>query len=417
MSPEYYRSAVRSSVAKQAVRKLGRLRHSGDGRLESLGHDFDRGHRDYVESLPEGERLWLRTKPFSAPPNFELATCLRTFAHVVEQLGLGLRAQVLDVGCGPGWMSEFLARCGYWVTGIDISEDMVEIARMRVARIPEQVGEAIDPVAEFHAMPVQEMPWTDRFDAAILYDTMHHFDDELETLKVIQRTLVPGGTIYIREGARPAQGSESEQALIEEMRVRQTLESPFDPRYLLEVVREAGFENVRRLLEVDELVSVDDLRQPFNAIGRFVRYRLGRGDINTVVARKPLGLEARTDATNFSGRIESVGDWEDSSEPGEKLIWVEVTNEGRAFWPMAKAFPYPSGVVTVGPYAIDDAGERIELGRSMLPHGVSPGASARVLIRVPVEAALGEVRIDLVREGLAWFAEVGSQPLVLRPKG
>jgi SAM-dependent methyltransferase len=417
MAPEYYRSAVRSSVAKRALSKLGGLRHSSDGRLEGLGHDFDRGHRDYVESLPEGERLWLRTKPFSAPPNFELATCLRTFAHVVEHLGLGLRAQVLDVGCGPGWMSEFLARCGYWVTGIDISEDMVEIARTRVARIPEQVGEGIDPVAEFHAMPVQEMPWTDRFDAAILYDTMHHFDDELETLRVIRRTLVPGGTIYIREGARPAQGSEGEQALIEEMHVRQTLESPFEPRYLLEVVREAGFEDVRRLLEVDELVPVDDLRQPFNAIGRFLNYRRGRGDINTVVARKPLGLEASTDATNFFGRIEAAGNWEDSSEPGEKLIWVEVTNLGRAFWPMAKGFPYPSGVVTVGPYTVDDAGERIELGRSMLPHGVSPGASARVLIRVPVEATLGEMRIDLVREGLAWFSELGSKPLVLRPKG
>jgi len=214
MPPEYYRSAVRSSVAKQAVRKLGRLRSTEDGRLESLGHDFDRGHRGYVEGLPEGERLWLRTKPFSAPPNFELATCLRTFAHVVEHLGLGLRAQVLDVGCGPGWMSEFLARCGYWVTGIDISADMVEIARLRVSRIPEQVGDGIDPVAEFHAMPVREMPWTDRFDAAILYDTMHHFDDELETLRVIQRTLVPGGMIYIREVARPAAGSEGEQALI-----------------------------------------------------------------------------------------------------------------------------------------------------------------------------------------------------------
>ena len=105
MAPEYYRSAVRPSAAKQAVRKLGRLRRSGNGRLESLGHDFDRGHREYVERLPEGERLWLRTKPFSAPPSFELAACLRTFAHVVDQLGLGLRAQVLDVGCGPGWMS------------------------------------------------------------------------------------------------------------------------------------------------------------------------------------------------------------------------------------------------------------------------------------------------------------------------
>src|SRR5437667_442173 len=290
MPPAYNRSAVRSSVARQAVRKLGRLRRSGDGRLGSLGHDFDTGHREYVERLPDGERLWLRTKPFSAPPNFELAACLRTFSHLVDHLGLGLRAQVLDVGCGPGWMSEYLARCGYWVTGVDISEDMVEIARLRVSRIPEQVGDGIDPFAEFHAMPVREMPWTDRFDAAVLYDTMHHFDDELETLRVILRTLVPGGTVYIREGARPAQGSKGEQALIEEMRVRKTLESPFDPRYLLDVVREAGFEDVRRLIEVDELVAIGDLRHPFNAFARFVRYRLGRGDINTVVARKPLGL-------------------------------------------------------------------------------------------------------------------------------
>ena len=399
------------------MRKLGKLRHSGNGRLESLGHDFDRGHREYVKDLPEAERLWLRTKPFAAPPNFELATCLRTFAHIVDQLRLGLRAQILDVGCGPGWMSEYLARCGYWVTGVDISEDMVEIARLRVSRIPEQVGNGIDPLAEFHAMPVRELPWTDRFDAAVLYDTMHHFDDELETLRVILRALVPGGTIYIREGARPAAGSEGEQALIEEMRVRKTLESPFEPRYLLEVVREAGFEDVRRLLEVDELVDVGDLRQPFNAFARFVRYRTGRGDINTVLARKPLGVDLRTDGGNFSGRIEAHGSWEDGSEPGEKLLWLEVTNEGRAFWPMAKSFPYPSGVVTVGPYSIDDAGQRVELGRAMLPHGVSPGGSARVLVRVPTEAAREEVRIDLVREGLAWFSELGSQPLVVRPEG
>jgi hypothetical protein len=53
----------------------------------------------------------------------------------------------------------------------------------------------------------------------------------------------------------------------------------------------------------------------------------------------------------------------------------------------------------------------------MLPHSVSPGASARVSVRVPAEATLGEVRIDLVRERLAWFSELGSQPLVVPPKG
>jgi SAM-dependent methyltransferase len=416
MPPGDYRSAVRSSVARQAASKLGRLRRSGDGRLQSLGHDYDRGHRDYVKELPEGERLWLKTKPFSAPPNFELATCLRTFAHIVDELKLGVRAQVLDVGCGPGWMSEYLARCGYWVTGIDISEDMVEIARLRVAQIPEQVGQGIDAHAEFHAMPVREMPWTGRFDAAILYDTMHHFDDELETLRVILRALAPGGTIYIREGARPAAGSDEEQALIDEMRKRETLESPFDPRYLLQVVRDAGFEHVRRLVEVDELVDVGDVRRPFQALVRFARYRAGRGEINTVIARKPLELELASDATNFSGRLEAGGSWDLTAEPGKALRWVTVTNTGTAFWPSGNGFPFPSGVVTVAPYHVGRDGERIELERAMLPHGVSPGASASVLIRVDADAVAREVRIDLVREGLAWFSELGSEPLVVPPE-
>ena len=399
------------------MRKLGRLRRSGDGRLGSLGHDFDRGHREYVKKLPEGGRLWLRTKPFSAPPNFELAGCLRTFAHVVaadEGQGEERRGTVerrIDVGQeGVGLTSKWLQRRSG-------QEAVSWIARLRVSRIPEQVGDGIEPLAEFDAMPVREMPWIDRFDAAVLYDTMHHFDDELETLRVILRSLVPGGTIYIREGARPAEGSEGEQALIEEMRVHRTLESPFDPRYLLKVVREAGFEDVHRLVEVDELVPVDDLRQPFNAFTRFFRYRGGRGDINTVVARKPIGLEIPTEAANFTGRIESLGLWDDSSEPGVHLMWVEVTNEGRAFWPSAKGFPFPSGVVTIAPYTLDEAGERAELGRSTLPHGISPGTSARVLVRVPSEATRNEVRIDLVREGLAWFSELGGQPLVVSPKG
>ena len=117
------------------------------GRLPSLGQDHAAGHKTYVEHL-------------TAPPTDELTLCLRTFSHIVEQLGLGLRAQVLDVGCGPGWLSEFLARCGYWVTGIDISEDMVEIARERVADIDRPIGENIAPVAEFHAMPVQRSSTT-----------------------------------------------------------------------------------------------------------------------------------------------------------------------------------------------------------------------------------------------------------------
>ena len=186
-------------------------------------------------------KLWLRTKPFAAPPNQELTRCLRTFAHVVELLQLGLGAEVLDVGCGPGWLSEFLARCGYSVTGIDISpghgRDRPASGWPRLARS----ARASKPRRSSTRLPVREMPWTSRFDAAILYDTMHHFDNELETLEVIRRTLVPGRrSSSSTKACSPPRGRPDEQSLIEEMQRYGTLESPFDPDYLEEVVVRAG---------------------------------------------------------------------------------------------------------------------------------------------------------------------------------
>jgi SAM-dependent methyltransferase len=380
------------------------------GRLPSLGQDHAAGHKTYVEQLTEGGRLWLRTKPFYAPPTGELTLCLRTFAHIVEQLGLGLRAQVLDVGCGPGWLSEFLARCGYWVTGIDISEDMVEIARERVTDMDRPIGENIAPVAEFHAMPVQELPWSDRFDAAILYDTMHHFDDEAATLQVILKTLVPGGRIYIREGARPTPGSEGERQLIEEMEVFGTLESPFDPAYLEKVVGQAGFTDVRRFVEVDELIEVGDVGGMFSRLCEQFSYRVGRRapETNILIATKPLGDGA--DA-GFSAEITAGGPWHLDEHGRQLVLEVRVRNTGDTFWPTG---PFGHGVVTIGPYEPLPDGSRRELQRTALPRAVPPGEELAVELAVPRQMAgdADEIAVDCVREGIAWFSDLGSSPLV-----
>ena len=396
------------------------------GRLGDLGQDYDQGHLTYVEQLEPGGRLWLSTKPFGAPPNEELPRCLRTFAHVVELMQLGLRAQVLDVGCGPGWLSEFFARCGYWVTGIDISPDMVEIARARVAAIPGLIGEGLEPLAEFHAMPVREMPWTSRFDAAVLYDTMHHFDDELATLAVIRETLVPGGQIYIHEGVRPPAGSEAERNLIEEMERFGTLESPFEPEYLVEVVQRAGFTNVRRLVEVDELVDLaPPARRRDRILERFLPDRLRgralgqaalRPEFNIVHAVNP--IPEGGDNAEFSARIEAEGDWTASGD--DLSHQLTITNDGRAFWPPGRWHPYPQGSVTVGPYLAGPQGERsVELARVSLPRSVSPGETVSVELKLSRERLGGaeSITVDLVREGIFWFSETGSNPLVLPVPG
>jgi SAM-dependent methyltransferase len=385
-------------------------RRSG-GRLPSLGQDYGEAHRRYVERIGIGGELWLRTKPFSVPPGYELRECLRTFTHIVDRLGLGIRAQVLDVGCGPGWLSEFLARCGYWVTGVDVSEDMVRIARERVAAIEEPIGEGIEALAEFHAMPVLELPWRDRFDAAILYDAMHHFDDEVETLRVIRRTLLPGGRIFIHEGVRPAEGSEGEFELIAEMEEYGTLESPFDPEYLVAVLEEAGFMQVTRFVALDELFDVSERTRELQRIEE----RLENPPMNTVIAVNPVPAAIEGDAHDFVAQLEPAGSWQQTKDGQELALSITVTNVGRGFWPAAIGPSFPLGTVTLGPYLPADDGERIELPRVPLPRSLSPGESVGAEVRIPVGSVeVGrEVGIDLVREGIAWFVDYGSSPLVV----
>jgi SAM-dependent methyltransferase len=386
-------------------------RRAGAGRLPSLGQDYEEAHRRYVERIGAGGELWLRTKPFSVPPGYELRECLRTFTHIVDRLGLGVRAQVLDVGCGPGWLSELLARCGYWVTGVDVSKDMVRIARERIAAIDEPIGEGIEPLAEFHAMPVLELPWKDRFDAAILYDAMHHFDDEVETLRVIRRALLPGGRIFIHEGVRPAEGSEGERELIAEMEEYGTLESPFDPEYLVAVLAHAGFTQVTRFAAVDELLDVSERTRELQRIEE----RLDNPPMNTVIGMKPVPAAIEGDARDFFAQLGPTGSWERTQDGRELALSITITNAGRGFWPAGIGPSFPLGTVTLGPYLPGVEGERIELPRVPLPRSVSPGEAVGVEVRIPAGSVEGsrEVRIDLVREGIAWFADYGSSPLVV----
>jgi SAM-dependent methyltransferase len=385
-------------------------RRRAAGRLPSLGQDYGEGHRRYVSRVGAGGELWLRTKPFSAPPGHELGECLRTFAHIVDRLELGLRAQVLDAGCGPGWLSEFLARCGYWVTGVDVSEDMVKIARKRIAAIEKPGGDGIEALAEFHAMPVRDIPWRQRFDAAILYDAIHHFDDEVETLRVVRRSLVPSGRIFIHEGVRPAEGSEGERQLIAEMEEYGTLESPFDPEYLVRVLGKAGFTQVTRFAAVDELLDVSERASELQRI----EARLEHPPMNTVIAVNPAPAEVSGDGPEFVARIEPTGSWHSTQDRQEVALSVSVTNAGRGFWPAGIGPSFPTGTVTLGPYLLADGGQRIELPRVPLARSLSPGESVGAEIRIPVARAKSgrQVGIDLVRERIAWFSDYGSPPLI-----
>lgn len=70
---------------------------------------------------------------------------LNSFAELVTT---GLPGRVLDAGCGPGWITAYLAERGLHVTGLDLSPGLIDIARRNHPTIPFQVGSMTDlPIA------------------------------------------------------------------------------------------------------------------------------------------------------------------------------------------------------------------------------------------------------------------------------
>ncbi|WP_169166005.1 class I SAM-dependent methyltransferase [Cellulomonas taurus] len=94
--------------------------------LDTLRDDYDRVADTYV-ALGVAE---LDGKPW-------LRSALTAFAEQVRDGG-----EVLDVGCGPGQVSAFLADLGVDVRGIDLSPRMVEQARRRFPALRFDVGSA-----------------------------------------------------------------------------------------------------------------------------------------------------------------------------------------------------------------------------------------------------------------------------------
>ena len=100
--------------------------------------------------------------------------------------------RVLDLGCGPGWTSIFLAGRGLQVTGGDVSPDMLTFARDNARRLGMDV--------EFRSIDMQNgFVVAEPFDSVLIFDALHHCPDERRVLQNAADALRPGGSILIVE--------------------------------------------------------------------------------------------------------------------------------------------------------------------------------------------------------------------------
>jgi 2-polyprenyl-6-hydroxyphenyl methylase/3-demethylubiquinone-9 3-methyltransferase len=113
------------------------------------------------------------------------------FAGVFKQnSGEGVSGRnLLDVGCGGGYLCEEFAKTGFNVTGIDPSQSTLKAAKEHAV----QSRLCID----YEEGRAEAIPFSDSsFDLVSCCDVLEHVDDINKTISEIARVLRPGGLFF-----------------------------------------------------------------------------------------------------------------------------------------------------------------------------------------------------------------------------
>lgn len=114
------------------------------------------------------------------------------FATVLDRLGVDASTRLLDIGCGSGLAAQMASARGATVTGIDISPELIEIARERVPR------------AEFVIGGMDDLPFPiASFEAAVGFNAFQFADDAARAVSEAARVVKPGGLVAATTFAEP----------------------------------------------------------------------------------------------------------------------------------------------------------------------------------------------------------------------
>ena len=107
--------------------------------------------------------------------------------QAIASMNVSPASEILDVGCGSGWAARLLAERsgGGHVIGIDVSDEMVRVAREQSINLPN---------VEFQVASAESLPFPDNtFTHAFSMESLYYYADIAKALREIARVLKPGG--------------------------------------------------------------------------------------------------------------------------------------------------------------------------------------------------------------------------------
>ena len=343
-------------------------------------------------------------KPFAETEEAE--QLLRSLFVLLPHLELFSGARVLDFGAGTCWSSLIWGYLGCEVIAADVSANALFFGEERVRADP--IGKDL-PIS-FLQYDGKRLDLPDSaVDRIVGIDTLHHVRDVPATLTELSRVLRPAGIAAFSEPGPFHSLSPQSQF---EMSTHGVIENDIRIEEVEQYALAAGFERMRvawfapesRLLDVAEFARVVRARVSGDAARGMIR-QIGSGLANIrIFFLYKAGSRALT-SQGREGLIASLRadlHWDGSRLRGV----VSAKNVGRATW-----LPSGSGrgEVNVG-LQLRDLQGKLHRDFAHVPLSEKPvatGEAAQADIDVECTSG-GTIVVDLVAEGIAWFAALGS---------
>lgn len=181
----------------------------------------------------------------------------------IERMNLPLDAWVLDIGCGSGWASRVIAEKASLgrVVGIDISDEMVQLARNSSAAFSN---------VDFKVATAESLPFKDNeFTQAFSMESIYYYSNMLAALREIRRVVQNGG-LFVTVIDLYLENTPSHR-WIEELKVPVHLFGIPEYRRMLE---ETGYVNVRDERLYDQRpVPADYSGSSFKSREEYLQYK------------------------------------------------------------------------------------------------------------------------------------------------
>jgi 2-polyprenyl-3-methyl-5-hydroxy-6-metoxy-1,4-benzoquinol methylase len=143
-----------------------------------------------ARALHEGHEQTFR-KPFGPPWGNQYWVKWAVVGEAFLKLGLEPGCKILDLGCGTGWTTLFLAEAGFRPLGLSLAPAEIEVAESRAERW--------QSAAEFVVGDMDAMALGREFDGVLVFDALHHSTRERVVVENISRHLRPGGWVLFGE--------------------------------------------------------------------------------------------------------------------------------------------------------------------------------------------------------------------------